>query len=136
MTPEFNVEIPDVYREEAKFVSDLVGDELYTNYNLHEGVTPMHKDDLVEMYLNVNWRAALAVTGAAGLPELSKAGNVLRKSTAVRLKVRLPPTKNAKEALEEFKSIVTKDVPYGAKVNITECLNGTGWAAKTLEPWL
>jgi hypothetical protein len=47
------------------------------------------------MYLNNVWRANLSVTGAGGLPDYSKAGNVVRPSTTLRLSMRLPPNMDA-----------------------------------------
>ena len=58
---------------------------------MHEGVQYCSQDDLVEMYLNNTWRANLSVTGAGGLPDYNKAGNVVRPSTTFRLSMRLPP---------------------------------------------
>ena len=66
------------------------------------------------MYLNANWRAALAVTGIDGIPDVSKAGNVLRKSTTARVSVRLPPGVDADVAMKKFEEIMTTDTPYGA----------------------
>jgi hypothetical protein len=46
----------------------------------------------------VTWKAQLAVVGADGLPKAETAGNVLRPETALKISMRLPPTKNPKEA--------------------------------------
>ena len=48
--------------------------------------------DPVEAILNRTWRPALAVTGAAHLPRIADAGNVLRPKTSLKLSMRLPPT--------------------------------------------
>ena len=69
----------------------LSGDEMCKKYKMHEGVKYCSEDNLVEMYLNNTWRANMSVTGAGGLPDFSKAGNVVRPSTTFRLSMRLPP---------------------------------------------
>ena len=88
------------------------------------------------MYLNANWRAALAVTGIDGIPDVSKAGNVLRKSTTARVSVRLPPGVDADVAMKKFEEIMTTDTPYGAKVTCEDPMAGNGWSADQLAPWL
>lgn len=65
---------------------------------MHEGVEYCSQDNLVEMYLNNTWRANLSVTGAGGLPDYTKAGNVVRPSTTLRLSMRLPPNMDALKA--------------------------------------
>ncbi len=125
-----------MFHEEAKFVSGLVGDDLWKNYHLLDSVSPLKKDDLADMYLNVNWRASLTVTGVDGLPPTSKAGNVLRKSTKVMVSIRLPPTVDSSKAFEICKEKLTTDVPYGAKVTVGHGHMGNGWASKPLAPWL
>ena len=122
--------------EEAKFIaSEIMGDKFLDDFNLLQGVKPQTTDP-VEQYLNQTWRCSVGYTGAAGLPDLSKAGNVLRKETELKLAVRLPPKVDSAKALEKFIEIVTKDPPYGAEVTIHDTMNGNGWAAQPLEHWL
>ena len=52
---------------------------VYRELPLLEGVEPATRD-VKELILNRTWRPALSVTGAAGLPALENAGNVLRAS--------------------------------------------------------
>jgi len=56
----------------------LSGAEMHTKYDYCEGGRPMDCDNLPEMYLNNTWRANLSITGAAGLPDVGIAGNVVR----------------------------------------------------------
>ena len=79
----------------------------------------MQQDDLKEMYLNFTWRPHLAITGASGLPPVSKAGNVLRSSTTLRLSLRIPPNGDPKKSLELLKKKLTENVPYNCKVTIS-----------------
>jgi len=91
MCPELAVETPDHKMEEAKFMAALSGDEMYKKYHLCDCVDPLHHENLEEMYLNNVWRANLAITGAAGLPDIAIAGNVIRSGTSLRLSCILSP---------------------------------------------
>lgn len=126
------VEIPDAYKEEAKNIAELAGDDLHKSYKFLEGCKAQNQDNLSELYLNVNWRPSLAVTGAEGLPPLSKAGNVVRASTSLRISIRLPPGVDSSKALQETIEIITKDPPYGAKVECLDQMGGDGWCMKEL----
>lgn len=93
---DFQVEIPQWAKDEAQFMANLSGDEMHSKYDYIDGCKPMDSDNLPEMYLNNTWRANLSITGAAGLPDTSIAGNVVRASTSVKLSLRLPPSANPK----------------------------------------
>jgi len=58
----------------------------------------LSQENIEELYLNNVWKANLSITGADGLPPISKAGNVVRSDTSVRVSLRLPPTFDAKKA--------------------------------------
>jgi acetylornithine deacetylase/succinyl-diaminopimelate desuccinylase-like protein len=88
------------------------------------------------MYLNNTWRANLAVTGASGIPDASKAGNVIRPSTTLRLSMRLPPNLDSQVAANAIKEKLTTNVPHNCKVHIKGDHNGNGWCMKNPEPWL
>ena len=117
-------------------MANLSGATMHSKYNYHEGCVPMDADNLAEMYLNNTWRANLSITGAAGLPDTSIAGNVVRAATSVKLSLRLPPS--AKPADTEAKLIekLTTDVPYNAKVTAKGGHSGSGWCMKEMAPWL
>lgn len=134
--PEIGTEIPDRYREEAKFVGDLKKEGLYGDFNMLEGVKPIHDGKFDEMYLNTNWRPSLTVIGVDGIPECSKAGNVLRKSTTLAISIRLPPGVDSESLKPVIEEKLTQNVPYNARVNLSDWQHGNGWAAKELEPWL
>ena len=51
-----------------------------------------------ESVLLGGWRPQLSVVGIDGLPEVAKAGNVNHPFVEAKLSIRLPPTKNKKEA--------------------------------------
>ena len=129
----FEVDIPEKFLKEAEEVAALVGDDLYKDFHLLDGVKPINHDNLPEMYLNINWRPAIAVTGVDGMPPLEKSGNVVRAYTTTRIKMRLPPTADAKKALADATEILTQDPPHGAKVEILNPSSGNGWCVKDLK---
>lgn len=129
--PLFEVEIPDSYKEEAKNVAALAGEDTVKALKFLDGCKPIEEDP-AEMYLNTNWRPSLSVTGADNLPATSKAGNVVRDSTTLRVSIRLPPGLESAKALETVEEVLTKDVPYGAKVELLDKQGGDGWAMKEL----
>lgn len=133
---ELQTEIPEHYVEEAKFVAGLKKEELYNSYNLLPGVKPINDGEFHEMYLNTNWRPSLTVIGMDGFPECSKAGNVLRKGTTAAVSIRLPPGVDGDEAAKIVTEKLSKDIPYGAKVTLSDFQTGNGFAAKPLTPWL
>jgi acetylornithine deacetylase/succinyl-diaminopimelate desuccinylase-like protein len=73
----FKVDIPEQRRQQLAAVAETLGDEVHQAYPWVDGAVPVGSTGL-ERLLNRNWRAALAVTGQGGLPELGQAGNVLR----------------------------------------------------------
>ena len=129
------VQIPRDRITQAAKVAEVLGDEVWNKFPLHEGTKPV-SGDLTELTLNRTWRPALAVTGAAGWPEIGNAGNVLRPSTALKLSLRVPPTLDAAAALERVKALLEKDPPYGAKVTFKPGGANAGWNAPALAPWL
>jgi acetylornithine deacetylase/succinyl-diaminopimelate desuccinylase-like protein len=133
---ELHTEMPAYARPEAERMVALSGKEMCTKYAMNEGVKYMSEDDLVEMYLNNTWRPNLSITGAGGLPDYQKAGNVVRASTSLRLSMRLPPNMDANKACSVVREKLTTDVPYNCKVDIAGDHNGNGWCMKEPEAWL
>jgi acetylornithine deacetylase/succinyl-diaminopimelate desuccinylase-like protein len=132
---DLQVEIPAERVRQAEQVAATLGNDVYEKYPLLDGVTPM-SDDLVQLLLNRTWRPALSVTGAAGLPRIEDAGNVLRPETAVKLSLRLPPTMDTKVAQRRVKSLLESDPPYSALVEFTGVEGSNGWNAPAVAPWL
>ena len=133
---EFQVEVPDFKRQEAKFIAGKYGDKIYNKFDVHPGVQYMSQDNVEELYLNKAWRPNLSITGADGLPPCGIAGNVLRPKTTVKCSMRLVPTFDAHQANQIFEEKLTKNVPYNAKVTLKGGHAGSGWCQKQLEPWL
>lgn len=133
--PALNVPIPPERRAEAEELARFDPGEPKRRNPFAEGVRPVSEDD-VELLLNSTWRPALSVVGAAGLPEPANAGNVLRTATTLKLSLRTPPTVDTKAALVELEKALTTDIPYNARVELTDVIAQDGWQAPTLDPWL
>ena len=131
----FAVDIPEGRRRQADQAAQVLGDTVYAKFPFHEGVSAV-SSDLSELVLNRTWRAALSVTGGAGLPALRDAGNVLRPGTAVKLSLRIPPTLDAEAASTRLKELLEAEPPYQAKVEFHPDSAATGWNAPALAPWL
>ncbi|MGQ4422793.1 M20/M25/M40 family metallo-hydrolase, partial [Streptomyces violaceoruber] len=133
--PEMHARIPAERRAEAVSLAALEPGATARRYPLVTGMSPV-SDDEVELILNSTWRPTLSVIGAAGLPDPSVAGAVLRESTSLRLSFRLPPTVDAEVARAALVHVLTADVPYGAQVEVSDFLTGDGWDAPATAPWL
>ena len=128
-------EIPEQRVEQARAMAGALGAAVWDHYPWLGKMQPVTHDP-VQMILNRSWRPQLAITGAAGLPELGLSGNVLRPTTAVRVSVRLPPGVNAERAKQRLIGLLTEDPPYGADVRFEQAEGNDGWSAPALAPWL
>ncbi|MCP5424923.1 MAG: M20 family metallopeptidase [Gammaproteobacteria bacterium] len=129
------VEIPDERRAQAIRAALALGEMVFRRFPFTPGTRPA-RGEPAELVLNRTWRAALEITGAAGLPSLKDAGNVARPSTTLRLSLRLPPTCYAITALEAIKSLLTQNPPQGAKVTLKFKQSDNGWHSPPCAPWL
>ncbi len=125
---ELKAEIPGQRVEQAQRAAETLSDKVYKKFPFAGKTQPMN-DSNVELILNRTWRAALSVTGADGLPDISSAGNVLRPQTSLKLSLRLPPTVNAKEAAKFLKDFLEKNPPYNANVEFKLDDAASGWNA-------
>ena len=105
------------------------------HYPFVDGAGPTTADP-TEQLLARTWRAALSVVGADGLPPTSRAGNVLRPSTSLKLSLRLPPNADPQAVADEFAAALLADPPYGARVTLSGLETGPGWNSPALAPWL
>ncbi|MGA8259519.1 MAG: M20 family metallopeptidase [Arenicellales bacterium] len=135
LLPELEADIPEDRRRQLEAVADVLEDGVHTAFPFVDGEEPM-ADSPLERLLNRNWRAALSVTGAGGLPSLPDAGNVLRPSTTLKLSMRLPPTVNGEQAGQALKRVLEQDPPYHAAVHFEPEMAATGWNAPAVAPWL
>ena len=128
-------DIPPARIAEAADCAAILGDEVVNAYPFLPGVRPVINDKQ-QLILNRTWRPALAITGAAGLPTIADAGNVLRPKTALKLSMRIPPTVSPKVASEALQKALTENPPYGAKVSFRIDDSAMGWNAPLLADWL
>jgi acetylornithine deacetylase/succinyl-diaminopimelate desuccinylase-like protein len=134
--PEWlHAEIPEQRVAQARAMAEALGAAVWDHYPWLGGMQPVTPDP-VAMILNRSWRPQLAITGAAGLPDLRIAGNVLRPGTALRVSVRLPPGVKADRAKDRLVELLTNDPPYGAEVKFEQAEANDGWNAPPLAPWL
>ncbi|RMH40779.1 MAG: M20/M25/M40 family metallo-hydrolase [Deltaproteobacteria bacterium] len=133
--PELHADIPAQRRAQAAQVAEVLGTAVYDKFPWQDGARPV-TGDLAELVLARTWRPALAITGAAGLPPLDDAGNVMRPFTSLKLSLRLPPTTDAQAALDRVRALLTADPPYGARVEVTRAEAASGWDAPPVAPWL
>jgi acetylornithine deacetylase/succinyl-diaminopimelate desuccinylase-like protein len=135
LLPACHVPIPDARRAEAKETAAIVDDLPSGELPIVAGASPMTTDPVAQL-LARTWQPYLAVVGADGLPPTSRAGNVLRASTSLRLSLRLPPTCDASAALDAVTTTLTSDPPYGARVSFDHTESASGWDSPELASWL
>ena len=144
--PVFQATIPQDRLEQAQAAAAVLGEAVCQQFpwarqghglDSPEGehARPVTTDP-VEAILNRTWRSTLSVIGAAGLPPLKEAGNVLRPGTELKLSVRLPPTVDAERAGQRMKVLLEADPPYSARVRFDPDSANTGWNAPPTAPWL
>ena len=135
LPPELCADIPAERLGQAAAAAGVLGSSVSAMFPFQAGVAPVTGDSDA-LLLNRTWRPQLEITGAAGLPSLDQAGNVLRPLTAVQLSLRLPPTVDPDRAMACVKALLEKDPPYGATVRFEPSLGASGWNAPALAPWL
>jgi acetylornithine deacetylase/succinyl-diaminopimelate desuccinylase-like protein len=135
LLPEFYVDIPQERIEQAEALAGILGEEVFDELPLLPGVEPVTRD-VKELLLNGTWRPALSVIGAAGLPALADAGNVLRPVTTLKLSIRIPPGCDPQVAEEALRREVERDPPYNARVRFESDRWSQGWSAPATDAWL
>lgn len=130
-----HVEIPADRIAEARATASEFPDPPASQFPFVTGAQPM-VDDPAEQLLARTWRPTLSITGVAGIPDVSIAGNVLRPSTSLQLSFRLPPTCDHDAAAAAIEGALSHDAPYGAKVTIDHLQSAPGWNAPPFAPWL
>ena len=89
LLPELHVEVPSDRRAQAEATAQEF--HIAEDFPFVDGAGPM-VDGPAAQLLARTWESTLSVTGAAGLPAVADAGNVLRPGTSLQLSFRLPPT--------------------------------------------
>jgi acetylornithine deacetylase/succinyl-diaminopimelate desuccinylase-like protein len=135
LAAELYPEIPQQRVQQAATAAAVLGGSVRDEFSFVPGAGPA-SGDMVELILNRDWRPALSVLGAEGLPPVGNAGNVLRPFTSLKLSLRIPPNVSPKIATQVLRKLLETDPPYGAKVTFTGDWGSAGWDAPPLAPWL
>jgi len=140
----FHAQIPAERLQQAQRAGEILGEQVWRQFpwvgcnhgpDGHLHAQPTTKDP-VEAILARTWRPALSITGAAGLPSIDSAGNVLRPKTTLKLSLRIPPTVDAERATHVLKQLLENDPPYSARVTFEADWGATGWNAPVTASWL
>lgn len=132
---DFQVDIPQQRREQAKKTAEVLGKEIYESCRFQPGVQPV-TNDVTELLLNRTWRPTLSVTGMDGLPKPENAGNVTVPWIKVKISMRLAPTCDADHAIQILKNVLEKNPPFNARIQFEIKESGNGWNAPEESPWL
>jgi len=132
---ELHVEIPDDRTREAIETAAEFGAPLSTRLPFVPGAKAVVAD-AAQQLLAHTWQPTLCITGAAGIPDVAVAGNVLRPSTSLQLSFRLPPTCDDEAAMVAIEKTLKADPPYSAEVHVHGMHSGPGWNAAPFAPWL
>jgi len=127
--------IPPARIEQARAAAGVLGASIAGKLPFVAGARAL-SDSPVELVLNNTWRPTLAVTGAAGLPAMENAGNVLLPRVEFKLSFRLPPSTDAEAAATAVKRRLEADPPYGVRVRFEVGSSLPGWDAPPVAPWL
>lgn len=130
-----HVPIPAERIEQAGVTAQVMGSAVFDKFPFVEGMGPVVTDRR-ELLLNRTWRPQLAVTGAAGWPDIANAGNVLRTETALKLSIRIPPLVDPQRATQAVREVLEADPPYGATVRFEAAGGAWGWNAPSQPAWL
>jgi acetylornithine deacetylase/succinyl-diaminopimelate desuccinylase-like protein len=132
---ELTVPVPAARIAQARAMTAVLGSGISDKLPFAPGVRAL-SDSPLELAINNTWKPTLAVTGAAGLPALENAGNVLLPRLELKLSFRLPPTADAGVAAAAVKRALEADPPYGARVGFEVGSSLAGWDAPPVAPWL
>ncbi len=130
---EFQTVPPAERLREIGTAARVLGDGLFTDIPWYEGTKPMH--DVERAIIANTWGGSFEVTGADGLPSIGDASPTLRHMTALRISMRVPPTKSAKDAYEALKRELELTNRFNASVSF-EGRASQGWHAPTMANWL
>ncbi|MGI9264252.1 MAG: peptidase dimerization domain-containing protein, partial [Gammaproteobacteria bacterium] len=130
-----HVDVPEQRVSQASAAAGVLGGTVHEKFAWAGSTKPIDSDPR-ELLLNNTWKPTLCVTGAAGIPDLGSAGNVMRPWTEIKLSLRLPPTLDAKQAGQIVKDALENSPPYGARTEFIVDSAMTGWESPPLAPWL
>lgn len=134
--PELNSSVPDQQLHHANILAKAQESEsINTHFPFANATLPL-SSNRAELILNQTWHPALAVTGLEGLPNPTRAGNVIIPNLSVKLSMRIPPNLDPKPGVAALKRILETNPPYQAEVSYIPEEANAGWLAPSLSPWL
>lgn len=132
---DLHVEIPEERKAQARLAAEVLGDSVFRKFPwVDKNAAP--SESVYELIMNGNWRPAVTVTGADGMPAVVNAGNTLLPETTLKLSFRLPPTGDANQAAKAVKAALEADPPPFAKVSFEVESAMAGWNAPAVADWL
>ncbi len=132
---EMHVDIPADRTAQAEATAAEFPAPPATHFPFVDGARPMI-EGAANQLLAHTWHPTLSITGVAGIPDISLAGNVLRPSTSLHLSFRLPPTCDDRTAATALNAALVADPPYGAHIVVDDLVSAPGWNAPVFTPWL
>ena len=135
LIPELFAAVPADRMAQAAATASEFPQPIAEHFPFVSGAQPMVANG-TDQLLARTWKPTLSVTGVAGIPDVSIAGNVLRPLTSLTLSFRLPPTCPHLTAAAAIKTILLADPPSGAHVTLTNLESAAGWNAPEFSPWL
>ena len=130
-----SVQVPTWAVEQAKSVAATLGAGVVERFPW-EGESRPDPASYADLVLANAWMGSLGVVGLSGAPEVKDAGNTLRPATAAKLVFRLPPSLDAAMAAHGIRTLIERDPPVGASVQLQLDAPHSGWYAPEFAPWL
>jgi len=135
LVEDLHVDIPRERQDQAKLAAEVLADSVWQKFPwASPGAAP--SGSVYELLLNNNWRPALTVTGADGMPAIANAGNTMLPNTTLKLSFRLPPTGDASKAADAVRKVLEADAPSFARVSFDVESTMAGWNAPAVAGWL
>ena len=123
---EFHVDkIPEIIDEQMNKEIEVVGDDFIKNIPLYEGVSPL-STDVRQLMINSRWKPTCNILGIDNCPKISDNGFGINPTMKVRMSMRIPPGIDINKAIESFKTALSENTYFGAKVSLASYDFGEG----------
>ena len=132
LIPEMHAQISDTIRNQAAALAEVIGNSIWEGLPVVDTLISQ-SSSVEESLLDVNWRPALGIIGADGIPSVQAAGNVLRTNTDLKLSFRIPPGVNSELVEKIIKEKLENNPPFGANVSFTLDPSADGFHAPPLD---
>lgn len=96
------VEVPHYAVSEIEVAAAELGGGLVGSFKTVDGVVLHGQDDVAQQMMRLTWGPSLAVTGLDGIPPVADAVVVLHAALRLRGLLRIPPTCDAQEVVDEL----------------------------------